>query len=487
MSAPHASDRTPLKADIVIIGAGSAGMSAYKAARRFTDSILVIESGPYGTTCARVGCMPSKLLIAAAEAAHHARHADRFGIETGPVTVDGKAVMKRLRAERDRFVGFVTDDVEGWPEAHKLRGAARFTGPNSLELDDGTRIEAGRIVIATGSRPAWPAAWNALGDRLIINDDVFAWDDLPRSVAVFGNGVIGLELAQALHRLGVRIKLFGLGGLVGPLTDPEIIATARATFAREFDFLPDAQVTSVRREGDEVIVTEMIDGEPVEERFDYLLAATGRRTNLDQIGLENAGIALDDRGTPVGWDRHTARIADSAIFLAGDAAPDAPLLHEASDAGRIAGENAARFPFVAPRHRRTPIGVVFSDPQIAMMGATRKALETDNVPFVLGTVDFTGQGRSRVAGRNVGRLNLYAHAQTGRFLGAEMVGPAAEHIAHLLAWAIEAERTVQQMLDSPFYHPVIEEGVRTALRAARDALSPEAIADQPCLDCRTAA
>lgn len=475
------------KADVVIIGAGSAGMSAYKAARRFTDSILVIEEGAYGTTCARVGCMPSKLLIAAAEAAHHARAAHRFGIAVGDVRVDGKAVMARLRAERDRFVGFVVDDVEAWPEGHKLRGAARFVGPQELELDDGTRIRAGRVVIATGSRPIWPAAWNDLGDRLIVNDDVFAWEDLPRSAAVFGNGVIGLEIALALHRLGVRIRLFGLGGLVGPLTDPEIVATAHAAFAREFDFHPAAEVSEVRREGDAVVVTAIVDGERVEERFEYLLAATGRRPNLDRLGLENAGIALNARGTPLDWDRTTARIGESAIFLAGDAAPDAPLLHEASDAGRIAGENAARFPFVAPRHRRTPIGIVFSDPQIAMVGKTRKALEQEGTPFVTGSVDFTGQGRARVALRNTGRLNLYAHPATGRFLGAEMVGPAAEHTAHLLAWAIEAERTVQQMLDSPFYHPVIEEGVRTALRAARDAMETSTPAHHPCLDCRTAA
>jgi dihydrolipoamide dehydrogenase len=478
---------SPLTADVVIIGAGSAGMSAYKAARRFTDSILVIEEGAYGTTCARVGCMPSKLLIAAADAAHHAAHAGKFGVGVSDISIDGKAVMDRVRFERDRFVGFVNEDVEGWPDAHKIIGSARFVGPNELLLDDGTRIHGDRIIIATGSRPAWPAMWNDLGDRLIVNDDVFSWTDLPRSVAVFGNGVIGLELAQALHRLGVRIKLYGLGGLVGPLTDPEILASARNAFAGEYRFAPDADVIAVERDANSIIVTERIDGGEVKERFDYLLAATGRRPNLDRLDLEKAGIPLDAKGMPRDWDRRTARIGHSRIFLAGDAAPDAPLLHEASDAGRIAGENAARFPFVAPRHRRTPLGVVFSDPQIAMVGETHRGLIERGMPFVTGSVDFTGQGRARVGARNIGRLNLYAHPQSGRFLGAEMISPAAEHIAHLLAWAIEAERTIQQMLDSPFYHPVIEEGVRTALRAVRNAMEDSSPAHEPCLDCRSAA
>lgn len=480
-------DTRTLKADVVIIGAGSAGMSAYKSARRFTDSILVIEEGHYGTTCARVGCMPSKLLIAAAEAAHHARHSDRFGINVAKVEVDGKAVMARLRAERDRFVGFVVEDVDGWPDAHKIRGSAHFVSPNRLMLDDETEIEAGRVVIATGSRSIWPAAWNALGDQLIVNDDVFDWGDLPSAVAVFGNGVIGLELGQALDRLGVRVKLFGRSGRVGPLTDPVVAEAARTAFAAEYRFSPSVEVLAVRREKGKVVVTERIDGQAVEEHFDYLIAATGRQPNLDRLGLENAGITLDERGTPVGWNRRTAQIGESTIFLAGDAAPDAPLLHEASDAGRIAGENAARFPFVAARHRRTPIGVVFSDPQIMMVGQSHAQLTNAQAKCITGTVDFTGQGRARVAGRNVGRLNIYAHPETGKFLGAEMVGPAAEHIAHLLAWAIEADRSVQQMLDSPFYHPVIEEGVRTALRAARDAMDEKSPAHRPCLDCRSAA
>lgn len=474
-------------ADVVIIGTGSAGMAAYKAARRFTDSVLVIERADYGTTCARVGCMPSKLLIAAADAAHHARHASVFGVKVAAVAVEGAKVMARVRAERDRFVGFVLDDVESWPSEHRLSGHAKFVSPTQLQLDDGTLIYGGRFVIATGSRPAWPSAWNSLGDRLIINDDIFSWQHLPQSVAVFGNGVIGLELAQALHRLGVRIKLFGLGGHVGPLTDPAVRDAARHAFAAEYRFNPDASVTAVERQGDSVVVTEIIDGHEVRERFDYLLAATGRRPNLDTLDLHNAGIELDSRGVPLAWDRTTARIANTHIFLAGDAAPDAPLLHEASDAGRIAGENAARFPFVAAKHRRTSLGVVFSDPQLAMVGQSFKQLTDAQTPFVVGTVDFTGQGRARVAARNVGRLNVYVDPQTGRFLGAEMAGPAAEHIAHLLAWAIEADRTVQQMLDSPFYHPVVEEGVRTALRAARDAMSSTSSAHLPCLDCRSAA
>lgn len=155
---------------------------------------------------------------------------------------------------------------------------------------------------------------------------------------------------------------------------------------------------------------------------------------------------------------------DSAIFIAGDANADAPLLHEAADEGRIAGENAARFPDVRPGLRRAPLGVVFSDPQIALVGTPHARLQAGQ--YVTGAVDFSDQGRSRVMLKNRGLLHVYADIATGRFLGAEMIGPSAEHIGHLLAWAAQQELTIARMLEMPFYHPVVEEGLRTALRDA---------------------
>ena len=189
--------------DVAILGAGTAGMSAYREARQYTDRIALIDGGELGTTCARVGCMPSKLLIAAADAYHHARNTDLFGVRSGEPTVDGKAVMNRVRRERDRFVGFVIDAFDGFDRDHVIRDYATFVDDHTLKLSSGRTLTARAIVIAVGSRPNIPPFFKAAGDRLIVNDDVFDWDDLPDSIAVFGAGVIGLELGQALSRLGL--------------------------------------------------------------------------------------------------------------------------------------------------------------------------------------------------------------------------------------------------------------------------------------------
>ena len=150
---------TRIKVDVAIIGAGSAGMTAYRAAKAHTDSIVVIEGGVYGTTCARVGCMPSKLLISAADAAHMLALAPSFGVMPGAIKVDGREVMARVRRERDRFVGFVVESVEAWPEEHRLRGKATLLSPHELLVGSSTIVEADRIVVATGSSPFVPEGW----------------------------------------------------------------------------------------------------------------------------------------------------------------------------------------------------------------------------------------------------------------------------------------------------------------------------------------
>lgn len=472
------------RVDVAIIGAGTAGMGAYRAARKHTDNLVLIEGGHYGTTCARVGCMPSKLLIAAADSAHCMEQGSVFGVHPGGVRIDGKAVMDRVRSERDRFVGFVLETISEMPESHRLGGHARFIDDHRLVVEEQAEVIADRIVVATGARPNIPGFLKEAKDRLVVNDDLFEWNELPTSVAVFGPGVIGLELGQALSRLGVRVRLFGVGGSLGPIRDERIREYALETFSREFPLDPDANVKAVKRTDEGVAITfvEKTKGK-VTETFDYVLAATGRKANVDHLDIQNTALELDERGSPL-FNRYTLQCGDSHIFIAGDANNDTPLLHEAADEGRIAGDNAGRYPDVRAGLRRTPLAVVFTDPQIATVGLTIDQVdERCRGCFAVGEVSFEDQGRSRVIARNKGLLRVYGEQGSGQFLGAEMFGPAAEHISHLLAWSAQRRMTVSEMLDMPFYHPVIEEGVRTALRALNRNLNigPEVITR--CMDC----
>ncbi|MFA5662749.1 dihydrolipoyl dehydrogenase [Castellaniella sp.] len=450
--------------DVAIVGAGSAGLSAYREVVKAGLRPLLIEAGAHGTMCARVGCMPSKLLIAAAQAAADARHASQFGLRVGPVHVDGPAVMQRVRRERDRFVGFVLADVQAMPAGHRLDARVQFVAPGLLRADDGQIVRAQRIILATGTEPVIPDSLKPLGKQALVNDDVFEWHDLPRSVLVVGAGVIGVELGQALARLGVRVRTLTRSDNFARVQDALIQDAAVACLAPDLGLVRRARIMQVRCSGPQVEVTWAApEGPPTTERFDRVLATTGRHHTLAALALERAGIEVDADGHP-DLDPDTLQIRGHPVFLAGDATGRHAIQHEASDDGHKAGRNAAAWPDLPARSHRASLEVVFSDPQIMRVGLGGQAFDPERM--VIGQADYSRQGRSRVMLRNQGLLHVYMRRSDRRFLGAEMVGPDAEHVAHLLAWALQMELSVPDMLALPFYHPTIEEGVRTALRGA---------------------
>jgi len=449
--------------DVAIIGSGTAGLNARREVEKAGGRPLLIESGSYGTTCARVGCMPSKLLIAAADVAHEVAGAKRFGIDvSGGWKVNGPQVLERVRSERDRFVGFVVEDTESLPPAQRLIGHARFTGPTTLEVDGHTRVEAKSIVIATGSVPVIPPPFDSIREQVLINDDIFELEDLPESMAVIGTGIIGLEIGQALQRLGVRIVFFTPFEELGPFTDPQIKKVTHEILGTELDLQLKCEMLEALPEANGVRLRFRDRQDNVhEESFEKILVAAGRRPNLADLDLDKAGMALDEHGRP-NWDPRTAQIADTSIFMAGDVSGHRPLLHEASDEGRIAGANSMLYPQVAAHIRRTPLAIAFTNPQIGMVGLRHADLDPDKIE--IGEVSFNNQGRARIMGRNRGMLRIYGNRECCTIIGAEMFGPRVEHLAHLLAWTIQERMTVTRALKMPVYHPVIEEGLRTALR-----------------------
>ncbi len=470
--------------DVAIIGAGSAGLNARREAEAQGAKVVLIESGPYGTMCARVGCMPSKLLISAADVAHEVANAKSFGINVTPPKVDGRAVMERVRRERDRFASFAANDTEALPAEQRLLGHARFVGPTTLEVDarsgGAVRVKAGAVVVATGSTPEIPESLGEVRDRVMVNDGIFDLEDLPGSVAVIGAGVVGLELGQALHRLGVRTTLFLRSDRLGPLTDPVVQEAAREAFGRELDLRLRASFEATLTADGVRMRWRSEDGKSGEDEFDRVLAAAGRRPNLDGLDIDKAGVELDLRGVPV-CDPLTGQCGDAPVYLAGDVTGWRALLHEAADEGKIAGFNAAHHPEVRAHRRRAPLAVVFTDPEIGMVGARFAELDPDRI--AIGSVDYGNQGRARIMGKGRGIVCVYGDRTDGRLLGAEMLGPRVEHTAHLLAWAIQLGATVDRILELPFYHPVIEEGIRTALRALGRELR---LTPEPCayeLDC----
>jgi len=266
---------------------------------------------------------------------------------------------------------------------------------------------------------------------------------------------VGAELAQAFARLGIEVTGYGRSAFVSGLTDPRVNEQALALLRNELTLHVggSAEITEV---GNEFEVRSGVSRTSV----DAVFAALGRRPNIDGLGLEHLGVALDADGMPP-FNQHSMQIADLPIYLAGDATGELQILHEASDEGHIGGYNALQVKATCMQ-RRTRLMIVFSDPNIALVGA--RFAELDKNQTIVGSIDFSDQGRSRMAAENRGLLRVYADKSSGRLLGSEMCAPRGEHFAHLLALAIDRQLTVRQLLRLPFYHPVFEEGLRTALR-----------------------
>jgi dihydrolipoamide dehydrogenase len=447
-----------LQTDIAVIGAGTAGLTAFHEVRRAGRTALLIDHGPLGTTCARVGCMPSKAILHAAHKWSVLR--ELLGAQAAIASGIANDLWREALTTRDTLAEGAANRTRQAAGNQLLMGTARFIAPNELDVD-GQRIRAKAVVVATGSRPVVPGLLRELGDCVLTTDTLFARDKLPRSIGIIGAGAVGLEMAVALSRLGVRVVAADLRGVPAGIVDPVIAARAVARFRDEFTLwlgdpvqvLAGPSGAEIRR-GDEAELVEVV------------LAALGREPNVAGLDLSKAGATPDAQGR-FAADNATLRVPGTSIFFAGDVHPERPLMHEAADEGLIAARAALALlddRQIRPAARRTPLGVVFTDPDICSVGVPFDQLDSRSI--VVGTAEGSGNGRSRILHAESSLVRVYARRDDGLLLGASMVAEHGEHLAHQLAWAIQRGETVRGLLEVPYYHPVVEEMLQSALKDA---------------------
>ena len=441
--------------DVAVIGAGTAGLAAVSQVRQANKSFVLINGGELGTTCARVGCMPSKALIQVGHDLHRRQLFDREGIEGGEgLSANLPDILEHVRDLRDILVDRVLGNSTDQMEEEFLDGYARFVEPGRLQVGDDV-IQAENIIIACGTRPVVPPAWVDFGDRIITSDTLFEQEDLPESVAVVGLGIIGLELGQALAQLGIAVTGIDQAETLAGLSDPSARQSAIEVMSRAFPLWL-GHTAELRDEEGRIRVSAGEQSVVV----DKVLAAMGRQPNLDWLALEHAGIALDDQGAP-SFDPATMRCGDSRVFIAGDISGSDQVLHEAAAEGRIAGYNAARENSIAFA-RKTSLAITFSSPNICSIGTPYDVLDPEKIET--GEMRLGPVGRALLMGANRGIIRLYADKRNGVLLGATVIAERGEHLAHLLAWCIGEKMTVLQLLRKPFYHPTMEEAIQGALK-----------------------
>jgi pyruvate/2-oxoglutarate dehydrogenase complex dihydrolipoamide dehydrogenase (E3) component len=458
----HPTMELPTQVDVAVIGGGAAGLSAAHTAAAAGRRTLLVEAGRLGGECTWNGCVPSKALIEAARLRHDAQRAQRFGIAAADVAVDFPAVMRHVHG--------VVGAIAGYEDAEHLRRAgievapahARIVGPTVLDIE-GRRVEASRIIVCTGSRPAVPAIPGLDNVPFLTNETLFDLETQPRRLTVLGAGPIGLEIAQAFARLGTAVTVLDVVGTLLPREDPEIAAIARPLLDAEgIRFHLDVEVTEARRNASQVVLMVRRDASVEGVGADALLVATGRRPNASGFGLEDVGVEVGPTGITV--DAHM-RTSVRSIYAAGDVVGIMPFTHAAAYEGRIAARHAVHGRGSAD-HRVIP-WITFTDPEIAHVGLTEPEARHQFRDVRVATLPYTAVDRAVIQRQVRGLLKVITRRKPvlgyrggGEVVGAHIVGPGAGDLIHEFALAMQTRAFAGRLAQTVHAYPSMAMGVQ---------------------------
>ena len=442
------------KYDVIVLGGGSAGSRAAKAASLAGARTAMINDGELGGLCILRGCMPTKTMLASAHAIHEAEHMDPLGARLeGRVVVDFSRIMQRKDQLVKRFQNAKIGSIES-ADYEVLQGRGRFVEGPAIELD-GRRLEARAYVLATGSAPTVLSIPGIEDVPLLTSDDVMKLTEPPRSLIVQGAGPIGLEFGQFFARIGSEVVLVNRSTLCSKY-DAEAGTELQAALEQEprFRLLTPAIIERLRPEGSGLIATIRTDEGTQEHRADALLMAAGRHAMLDGLGLEEIG--LQPSNGLLAHDE-TMQTEIPQVYVAGDATGAYQVLHTSNQEGLVAGHNAAGGSPARKIDYRLKMQVVFTDPPYASVGPTPEEAEQAGRDVVIGRAKLAQTGRAITMGVEHGLWRLYACRSSGEILGASLLGPRADDVIHQVAIMMHFGAKVEQIAEMPWYHPTLSE------------------------------
>jgi pyruvate/2-oxoglutarate dehydrogenase complex dihydrolipoamide dehydrogenase (E3) component len=440
--------------DVIVIGSGQAGIPLATRLASSGKQVLLAERGDFGGTCVNTGCTPTKTMIASARAAHVARTAGRLGVRAKQVEVDFAAVVAR----KDAIVRHWREGLSKRLQVERLtvvRGHARFVGERKVEVG-GEVHSAETIVIDVGARPLLPPIDGLSAVPWLDNATVMQLRELPAHLLVLGGGYIGCEFGQMFRRFGSRVTIVDqLEHLLGR-EDPEISSALEDVFRNEgVDFALGTKTARVSGRAGEIVL-RLASGNEVQGT--HLLVAVGRRPNTDDLGCDQAGIALDRKGFVVVDDQY--RTTAKGVYAVGDVTGGPQFTHTSWDDHRLLFEILLGRSSRGRNDRFIPY-TAFTDPQVAGVGVNEKEARERGLSFESATMPFGEVARAIEVDETAGLMKVLIDPKTERVLGAGIVGAEAGELIHVFVTAMQAGASARAIVDAEFVHPTFSEGVQS--------------------------
>jgi pyruvate/2-oxoglutarate dehydrogenase complex dihydrolipoamide dehydrogenase (E3) component len=447
--------------DAIIIGAGQAGPSLAGRLTAAGMKVALIERHLVGGTCVNTGCMPTKAMVASAYAAHLARRAGDYGVSVGGgIGID----MKRVHARAAKVTLDARSGLESWLAGMEnltlIRGHVRFTGPHAVEVN-GDMLAAPRIFINVGGRAARPDMPGIDEVKVLYNTDMVALDQVPRHLVVVGGSYVGLEFAQMFRRFGAEVTVVEMGPRLISREDEDVSAAVKDILEREGIVVRlDAECVRFEPQRDGIKVGLRCADEPRDAVASHVLLAVGRRPNTDDLGLDRAGIARDARDFITVDERLSTNV--EGVWALGECNGRGAFTHTAYNDFEIVAAN-----LLDGEDRKVSDRVVgyalYIDPPLGRAGMGEAEARKAGLSVLIGTRPMTRVGRAIEKGETLGFMKIVANAETGRILGAAILGPGGDEAIHGLLDAINVGTPYRDLQWAVPIHPTVSELIPTVI------------------------
>jgi pyruvate/2-oxoglutarate dehydrogenase complex dihydrolipoamide dehydrogenase (E3) component len=451
--------------DAIVIGSGQGGSPLAQAMAARGWKVALVERRHVGGTCINTGCTPTKTMVASAQVAHYARHAARWGVRTGTVSVDLGRIVERKQAIIERFRTGKEASLAETPNLHLHRGHARFLDAHQVAVGD--HVLAGeRVFINTGTRPVIDGIDGLATTPYLTNATLMELRELPEHLLVIGGGYIGLEFGQMFHRFGSRVTIVHRGGQLLAREDTDVAEELRAIVEREgLRVLLGANTRSVERSPAGITLHVDVAGRSETLIGSHLLVATGRRPNTDDLGLDRAGVSIDRNGYVPVNNRLETNVP--GIWAMGDVKGGPAFTHISYNDYQIIGANLLEDRVWTTDDRPVPYAV-FTDPQLGRVGLTEREARARGGKLKIGKIPMSYVARAIERDETAGFMKLVVDAETDRILGAAILGSEGGELVQMLGALMLAGAPYTLLKGAVFIHPTLAEGFYSLM----DAVAP---------------